>query len=132
MIDKPSNSLKDIRKISFEYAQKNYNEFKDNGLGWNLQHSFYEGYNEAQEEISSLKKEIEILKQVGRSVLTANQVLQQQLKAEQEQNKRLMEQLREMEVNLVRNFSKVWCSECNGEDEATICKWCYQNARDKR
>lgn len=24
--------------------------------------------------------------------------------------------------------AKVWCTECNGEDEASVCKWCYQDA----
>jgi hypothetical protein len=24
--------------------------------------------------------------------------------------------------------AKVWCTECNGEDEASVCKYCYQDA----
>ena len=27
------------------------------------------------------------------------------------------------------NKAKVYCSECNGEDEASICKWCYEDAK---
>ena len=29
------------------------------------------------------------------------------------------------------NEDILWCSECNGEDEASVCKWCYQNAINK-
>jgi hypothetical protein len=30
------------------------------------------------------------------------------------------------------NKHKVWCSECNGEDEASVCKWCYEDATKRR
>jgi hypothetical protein len=31
----------------------------------------------------------------------------------------------------IADEKKIWCCLCNGEDEASICMWCYQNLKDK-
>jgi hypothetical protein len=31
-------------------------------------------------------------------------------------------------IEEARKEAKIWCSECNGEDEASVCKWCFQDA----
>jgi hypothetical protein len=31
-------------------------------------------------------------------------------------------------IEEARKEAKLWCTECNGEDEASVCKWCYEDA----